>query len=254
MNGSSRAGDWLPFSLSLSPSSPSLAWGVNSPGNESSHSPAGEGVRRSSPRRLLIRTTRVRLLTLATTRQLNVASLHSTEQLVTLVTIAPASSPAPLALYSAIHSLLFPLVSSTPPSVSLVASYFSDSLFPALRAAKDAVTDPAERVADVIIDVVWQIDQEIENGMLQYRTAASTLAEADAPSGEEMDVDGAAGSKDAAGDGAEATASAESAAEKELLRQQQNKKQEREGRQRLAELVKILIVRAFGLSGGRNAS
>lgn len=88
-----------------------------------------------------------------------------------LASTSTFSSTSSVVLYTAIHSLLSSLLLPTPPaSVADIANFFAQSLLPAIREAvvlsppKNyvAMSHASRIVSDVIIDVVWQIDQSLD--------------------------------------------------------------------------------------------
>ncbi|GAA5887200.1 hypothetical protein JCM5296_004560 [Sporobolomyces johnsonii] len=147
-----------------------------------------------------------------------------------LLSLAATEDPAAsLVLFSALHHLLVSLfdpIDSTRPQPDQLAAFFHDSLFAALDAAEGDADAKAERkalVADTLIDVVWQIDQEVENGGLALRHRRTERAVPDQGLGEDkMEVE-VAGTSTAADEQKRMQALASG------------------GRQRLAKLVKQLI-------------
>lgn len=127
---------------------------------------------------------------------------YDSSELITLATESP-SPESTVRLCSALHALVSPLLLSTP-DVPRLANFFSLDLFPGLIAVASD-TSLVARVADVLLDVVWQLDQQIENSAVQY----------------EGIVEG--------GDAREKASEG-------------RKAQDAEGRLRLAQFVKLLIV------------
>ncbi|GAA5910057.1 uncharacterized protein JCM6883_000540 [Sporobolomyces salmoneus] len=90
------------------------------------------------------------------------------------------SSPEPatsLLLYSTVHHLLISLFSTSPIVSSLpnqLFTLFHASIFPALEGRPTESEDKA-RLGDTILDVVWQIDQEVESGALEFRQAGGVF-------------------------------------------------------------------------------
>lgn len=143
-----------------------------------------------------------------------------------LAVTSPSSSGTTLALYSALHTLIFSVLQSS--SSTPVANYLVESLFPALAAqpsGSETGVGAASLVANIIIDVVWQIDQGLEIGVVKYFNAANDASE------KGMDVDSAADGDVVKSQGEWDTRSVEEVA-----------KLEKEGRTRLAEMVKLLTV------------
>jgi hypothetical protein len=95
----------------------------------------------------------------------------------TLVQLASASSVAPnstLAFYSALHTLVSSLLLPAPshPPLPTLAQFFVESLVPALVAAGS----PSETLADVLVDVVWQVDQQIDAGVVYHQPVDVAVA------------------------------------------------------------------------------
>ncbi|KAI5476268.1 Tho2 protein [Pseudohyphozyma bogoriensis] len=129
---------------------------------------------------------------------------HSDDLTTALVELASsaATSHAPsIPLYSAIRALLFTLADPAP-DVARLAAYLSTSLIPALQLASSTSppgtskhSDSPKLLADVIIDVMWQIDQELDSGVLKYLQPAAPTAVASVEGDVKMEVEGAEGTK-----------------------------------------------------------
>lgn len=94
-----------------------------------------------------------------------------------------------LILYSVLHHLLLSLLRPNSPAVSAVITYLTDSLIPAIDAisppltAEGAASDeddtlPRRKIQDALLDVIWQLEQEVENGLLSYLLPTSVVASA----------------------------------------------------------------------------
>lgn len=82
----------------------------------------------------------------------------------------PATS---LLLFSTVHHLLISLFSTLPTVDALperLFTLFHNSVFSALGTQADSVEDKA-RLSDTLLDVIWQIDQEVDSGALEFRQA-----------------------------------------------------------------------------------
>ncbi|KAL8281053.1 hypothetical protein RQP46_006411 [Phenoliferia psychrophenolica] len=126
------------------------------------------------------------------------SAIPLTEGFVSLTQLETKDSTCTIALYSALFALISPLLepSATQADVQLVADYLSDSLFPALARAtgtsdSDYTTLAVRATADILIDVLWQVDQDIDNGAVHYRERTSQVASTSAVTVEDaaMDVD-----------------------------------------------------------------
>lgn len=96
-----------------------------------------------------------------------------------LSSLTKDNGPSPSSLAEFIHSTLIPALSLTDESPS--TSTGSDA---ALALAKEAIEDH-------LIDTVWQLDQDIDNGLLDHTNPTPPAAVADASAGTGMEVDSA---------------------------------------------------------------
>lgn len=83
-------------------------------------------------------------------------------------TLTASQDPATsLLLFSTLHHLLISLFSpsSSTTSANQLFTLLHVSIFPALEDNVEA----KERLADTLIDTVWQIDQELESGVVELR-------------------------------------------------------------------------------------
>lgn len=169
---------------------------------------------------------------------------RSTQHLINLIPSSQAAqaTSAALELYSALHALLSPLLLASPGAPldsfttavqrpKLIASYLIDSLVPALHASEHPYG--ASAVADVLLDVVWQLDQQIDSGTLVW-----SLTSAAHPSA--MDVDDSSSAPPPP-----PPPSLKDDPATRLVR-------DREARERLGDLVQQLVVRPSFLTSQRH--
>ncbi|GAA5828714.1 hypothetical protein JCM11251_005848 [Rhodosporidiobolus azoricus] len=126
-----------------------------------------------------------------------------------LIQLATSQEPTSvLLLSSAVHQLLAatfsPSASSSSQLPAQLAAFFHDSLFAALNAQNGPTADDkAEQkaaLADTLIDVVWQLDQEVDVQvpLLLKKAKGVEIAPVPAAEGEAMEVDGGAAAAAAA--------------------------------------------------------
>jgi uncharacterized protein (DUF1800 family) len=151
----------------------------------------------------------------------------------------PASS---LLLSTALNQLVGSIFSldTSRPDPALIATYLHDFLFAAIAREDDGEPEEAklERkavLADAIIDVAWQLDQQVDTQVpLMWRRAnpppaLGDSAVVDGPAAEKMEVDAA----EPKADNLEAERATQMVAAVE------------EARKRLAQIIKQLVVRAI---------
>lgn len=122
--------------------------------------------------------------------------IRRTAALVPLATAEPQTTANTLAIYTALYTLVDSLLSPAPPDIDALASYISNGLFPTLGESPDGPSQPIlDATADVFIDVVWQVDQQLENGALLYHhpipvpITSPSPEQPPAETGDSMEVD-----------------------------------------------------------------
>jgi chemotaxis protein histidine kinase CheA len=157
------------------------------------------------------------------------------------------TSSATLQLYSTLTLLLSPILHQPLAPIPPIASYLSQHLLTALTSNEESAA-LQHQLADIILDLVWQLDTQIDSAIL--RRPASTneeqqqqqpeAKEEDAMQVDEQQLEGSA--KEAKSEQSEEDKKAAEAA-KAKDEAARFLKLETAARERLAEFVKLLIVR-----------
>ena len=112
---------------------------------------------------------------------------YRTRLIVALVAPPTPSPQTTLSLYSILHQIVLSLARPDPPSANAIIAYFTDSLLPAFDALPDSSkagasttastsdepVSPRSTIEEGLFDVIWQLDQEIDNGLLAFLIASS---------------------------------------------------------------------------------
>lgn len=179
----------------------------------------------------------------------------STSSLVALLQASTSTSAATVALYSCMTALVLPILQAPNPRV---AEYLIQVLLPALHPTQEEVSytdeekaryiELKEQLADVLIDVVWQLEQEIDSGVLHPPQQAPEVA-ADTAEDQKMDVDADAAPVKTAEDLEAERVSAERTRKAAELAQRDAT--DKASRERLGEFVKTLVVSVESASAPR---
>ncbi|GAA5874250.1 hypothetical protein JCM16303_005789 [Sporobolomyces ruberrimus] len=94
-----------------------------------------------------------------------------------ITTLTSSRDPATsLLLFSTVHHLLISLFSSSPTVNEIptnLSTLFHDSIFPAIERQSEGESreEAKAKLADLVLDVIWQIDQEVDSGAIELRQA-----------------------------------------------------------------------------------
>lgn len=94
-----------------------------------------------------------------------------------VTTLTSSRDPATsLLLFSTVHHLLISLFSSSPTVNEIptnLSTLFHDSIFPAIERQSEGESreEAKAKLADLVLDVIWQIDQEVDSGAIELRQA-----------------------------------------------------------------------------------
>jgi len=187
-----------------------------------------------------------------TQQQLTLCLCNSTTALVHLLQNQLATSSATLQLYSTLTLLLSPILHQPLAPIPPIASYLSKHLLPALTSNEDSAA-LQHQLADIILDLVWQLDTQIDSAILRRPTSTvdeqQQQQQQQQPKAKEEDAmqvdeqqqqEGA--TKEAKSEQSEEDKKAAEAA-KAKDEAARFLKLETAARERLAEFVKLLIVR-----------
>lgn len=119
----------------------------------------------------------------------------STAALVELTDGRVVSPQATLALYSSLHNIVLALLKPNAPATSQVIDYLAESLIPALDnvtpvlsatslvvAVEEAnLISRRELLEDGLFDIIWQLDQEVENGLVTFVATGAPVSSSSAP-------------------------------------------------------------------------